>query len=42
MEEKTKRKQKTKNRGNGEGTIYYSSSRKQWVAQFTYIENGTK
>lgn len=42
MEEKIKRKQKTKNRGNGEGTIYYSSSRKKWIAQFTYIENGAK
>ena len=39
--EKT-RKQKTKTRGNGEGTIYYSSTRKQWVTQFVHIEDGVK
>lgn len=30
-----KKKKKTKSRGNGEGTIYYSENRKQWVAQAT-------
>lgn len=29
-------------RGNNEGTIYYSSSRKRWIAQFVYTENGVK
>lgn len=29
-------------RGNNEGTIYYSSSRKRWIAQFVYTENGIK
>lgn len=42
MKETTERKQKTKNRGNGEGTIYYSSSRKKWIAQFTFLDNGSK
>lgn len=39
---KKERKQKTKSRGNGEGTIYYSSSRKKWIAQFTFLDNGDK
>lgn len=30
----TIRKQKTKARGNGEGTIYYSDSLQRWVAQY--------
>jgi len=37
--EKTKRKQKTKSRGNGEGTIYYSERKKCWVGQYVI---GTK
>lgn len=34
---------KTKSRGNGDGTIYYSESRKSWVGQITYgkRENGS-
>lgn len=41
MPEYKKKKQKTKSRGNGEGTIYYSDSRKQWVAQAT-LNNGKR
>lgn len=32
---------KTKSRGNGEGTIYYSESRKNWVGQVT-LKNGKR
>lgn len=38
MEEKSKRNNK-KSRGNGDGSIYYSESRKCWVAQVTVGRN---
>lgn len=35
MSEKKERKQKPKSRGNGDGSIYYSESRKRWIGQVT-------
>lgn len=35
MSEKKERKQNPKSRGNGDGSIYYSESRKKWVGQVT-------
>ena len=35
MSEKKERKQKPKSRGNGDGSIYYSESRKRWIGQDT-------
>lgn len=35
MSEKKERKQKPKSRGNGDGSIYYSETKKKWIGQVT-------